>query len=297
MSSSQKSSRARPLVTRLRDRTVAGWLFLVPLIAFNLVVILIPSIFSGWYSFTNWTGAGAAHFVGLANYRRLISDPEFTGALWHNVLWTCFFLTVPMAMGLVGAYLLTRLKRFRLLFRAAYFIPYIVASVVSASIWRSIFDSQGGIGKFLGFNPLGDTRSALWSVAFVNNWAWWGFLVAVFIAAMQGVDPALYEAASLDGAGPTREFFAITLPAIRPTFAFLGLMTIIWSFLVFDYIYVLTQGGPAGSTDVLSTVLYRDAFTNLEAGYASAFGVVMAIFSGVVVGAYLILRKVRRWDI
>jgi raffinose/stachyose/melibiose transport system permease protein len=285
------------LFKRRLDHTVLGWLFLLPLIAFNVVVILVPSIFSATYSLTDWSGVGPATFVGLDNYRRLFSDTDFLGALWHNVLWTIFFLTVPMVMGLGGAYALTRIRRFRLLFRAAYFIPYIVASVVNASIWRSIFDNQAGLGHVLGFNPLGDTRTALFSVAFVNNWAWWGFLVAVFMAAMQGVDPAIHEAAAMDGAGPTRQFFAVTLPAIRPTFAFLGLMTIIWSFLAFDYIYVLTQGGPAGSTDVLSTVLYRDAFTNLEAGYASAIGVMMAVFSGVVVGVYLVLRKVRGWDI
>lgn len=101
----------------------------------------------------------------------------------------------------------------------------------------------------------------------------------------------------MDGAGPVRQFFSITLPGIRPTFAFLGLMTIIWSFLSFDYVYILTQGGPAGSTDVLSTLLYRNAFTNLQAGYASAIGVILALISGIVVASYLIIRKVRRWKI
>lgn len=282
---------------RLRHNSVRGWLFMLPLICFNVVVVLIPSVYSVWYSFTDWTGIGGAGFIGLDNYRQLFGDPEFTQALWHNLLWTAFFLIVPMALGLFGAYALTRVTRFRLLFRVAYFIPYIVASVVNASIWRSILDPDGGLGHVLGINPLGDIHSALWSVAFVNNWAWWGFLVAVFLAAMQGVNGSLYEAAAMDGAGPARMFFSITLPGIRPTFAFLGLMTIIWSFLSFDYVYVLTQGGPAGSTDVLSTKLYRDAFTNLQAGYASAIGVVMAAISGVVVAAYLILRKTRNWDI
>ena len=171
-----------------------------------------------------------------------------------------------------------------------------MASVVNASIWRSILDPDSGLGHLLNLNPLGDPNLALWSVEFVNNWAWWGFLVVVFLAAMQGVDPKLYEAAAIDGAGATRQFFAVTLPGIRPTFAFLGLMTIIWSFLAFDYVYILTQGGPAGSTDLLSTVLYRDAFANLQGGYACAIGVVMALISGVVVGTYLVVRRARRWE-
>ncbi|WP_255950782.1 carbohydrate ABC transporter permease [Streptomyces odontomachi] len=282
---------------RLRDRKVAGWLLLLPLILVNLFVVLVPSVFSVWYSFTDWTGiSDRAGFVGLDNYRNLLGDPEFVQGLVHNILWTLFFLIVPMAMGLFGAYALSRIRRFRLLLRTLYFIPYIVASVVNASIWRSILDPQTGIGNLLHINPLGDPQLALWSVEFVNNWAWWGFLVVVFLAAMQGVDPVLYEAATVDGAGSVRQFFAVTLPAIRPTFAFLGLMTIIWSFLAFDYVYILTKGGPAGSTDLLSTVLYRDAFSNLQGGYASAMGVVMALISGVVVAVYLVVRKVRKWE-
>ncbi|MEW2466854.1 sugar ABC transporter permease [Streptomyces sp. NPDC046994] len=282
---------------RLRDRTVFGWLFLLPLIIFNLFVVVVPSAFSVWYSFTDWTGISSkARFIGLQNYRNLFRDPEFVQGLEHNILWTVFFLVVPMAMGLFGAYALSRIHRFRLLFRTLYFIPYIVASVVNASIWRGILDPQNGLGNLLHINPLGDPQLALWSVEFVNNWAWWGFLVVVFLAAMQGVNPSLYEAAAMDGAGATRQFFAVTLPAIRPTFAFLGLMTIIWSFLAFDYVYILTQGGPAGSTDLLSTVAYRNAFSNLQGGYASATGIVMALISAVVVTVYLVIRKTREWE-
>jgi raffinose/stachyose/melibiose transport system permease protein len=282
---------------RLHDPRTSGWLFLLPLIVVNLFVVLIPSAFSVYYSLTDWTGAGPAELVGLANYQELLGDDEFLNGLWHNIIWTIFFLVVPMTLGLFGAYALSRIRRFRLIFRVLYFIPYIVASVVNASIWESILDPRSGLGSIFGINPLGDGRLALWSVQFVNNWAWWGFLVVVFLAAMQGVSPALYEAAEIDGAGPTRQFFSVTLPAIRPTFAFLGLMTIIWSFLAFDYVYIMTQGGPAGATDLLSTVLYRDAFSELRAGYASAVGVVMAVISAVVVAAYLIIRRVKDWEI
>jgi raffinose/stachyose/melibiose transport system permease protein len=292
------AARPRPgLRARLRSPRIRGWVFVLPLIAVNFVVVVIPSMFAVYYSFTDWSGIGPSTFTGLANYRELLDDEEFVNGLWHNIVWTIFFLIVPMVMGLFGAYALTRIRRFRLVFRVLYFIPYIVASVVNASIWESILNAQSGLGHLLGINPLGDPNLALWSVMSVNNWAWWGFLVVVFLAAMQGVNPSLYEAAELDGAGPTRQFFSVTLPGIRPTFAFLGLMTIIWSFLAFDYVYVMTQGGPAGSTDLLSTLLYRDAFTNLNAGYASAVGVVMALISSVVVVVYLVIRKVKDWEI
>lgn len=271
---------------------------MLPLIVLNVVIVLVPAAQAIYYSFTNWSGIGqVADFIGLGNYTRLFGDPDFLNALGHNLLWTLFFLTVPIAMGLFGAYALSRIRRFQVLFRVIYFIPYIIATVVNAAIWESILDADAGFGALLGINPLGNSNTALISVAFANNWAWWGFLVVIFLAAMQGVNPNLYEAAELDGAGAARQFFEITLPGIRPVFAFLGLMTVIWSFLSFDYIFVMTQGGPAGSTDVLSTFLYRNAFANLESGYASATGVVLALITAVVVGAYLTLRRVRNWEI
>ena len=280
-----------------RRRAVIAWLFMLPLVAVNALVVLGPSLMAVYYSFTDWNGIGGARWIGLANYTELAGDADFRNALWHNVLWTVFFLVVPMVMGLFGAYALTRIRRFRLLFRVAYFLPYIVASVVTAAIWENLLSPDVGVGEALQLNFLGSQSLALPTVAFVNNWAWWGFLVVVFLAAMQGVNPNLYEAAALDGAGPFRQFWSITLPSIQPTFMFLGLMTIIWSFLSFDYVYILTQGGPAGATDVLSTLLYREAFASLRAGYASAVGIVMALISGLVVAAYLVIRKRKDWAV
>jgi raffinose/stachyose/melibiose transport system permease protein len=270
---------------------------MLPLVVVNALVIIGPSAMSVYYSFTDWSGIGGANFVGLDNYTKLFSDPDFRNGLWHNVYWTIIFLTVPMIMGLLGAYLLSRIHRFQTLFRTLYFIPYIVATVVSSAIWSNLLSPDAGIGKLLGVNFLGNRHYALTSVAQINNWSWWGFVLVIFFSAMRSVDPTLYEAASLDGATPWRQYLHVTLPEIRPTVMFLGLMTIIWSFLVFDYIFILTQGGPAGATDVLGTVLYRDAFSNQEAGYAAAIGIVISLLSAVVVACYLYLRRRRGWEI
>ncbi|QEE62488.1 sugar ABC transporter permease [Salinibacterium sp. dk2585] len=279
---------------------------MAPLLVVNLLVITGPGIASLLYSFTDWDGLGAAEFVGLANYVELFGNPNVLAAISHNLIWTLFFLTVPMGMALLGAFLLSRLRRGQVLFRIVFFIPYVLATVVSAAVWRQLLSPTAGIGaalESLGIdwlaetNFLGDPSLALGSVAFINNWQWWGFLLVLFVAAMQGVDPALYEAARLDGANAWREFWHITLPGIRPTLVFLTLMTIIWSFLVFDYVYILTQGGPAGSTDVLSTVLYRTAFGEQRAGYASAMAMLLTVISAAVVGGYLVLRKRLKWDV
>lgn len=294
------AGRARGLGARAQRRLLA-WLFVTPLLLVNLLVITGPGLASVFYSFTDWDGLSTPSFVGLANYAEMLGSDPVLGALGHNVLWTLFFLVVPMSMGLVGAFLLSRLRRGQAFFRVLYFVPYVLATVVSAAIWRQILDPESGIGSVVPLlrdvNFLGNPSLALGSVAFVNTWQWWGFLLVIFLASMRTVDPSLYEAARLDGAGPAREFWHITLPSIRPTFIFLGLMTVIWSFLVFDYIYVLTQGGPAGSTDVLSTLLYREAFQNQRHGYASAVAMLLAAISAAAVLGYLALRRKLRWDV
>ncbi|MFI9488264.1 carbohydrate ABC transporter permease [Promicromonospora sp. NPDC052451] len=301
--------RGRPLGAR-RQRRLLAWVFVAPLLIVNLLVITGPGLASVYYSFTDWDGLSTPGFVGLANYAEMLGSGVVRDALVHNLLWTLFFLVVPMSMGLVGAFLLSRLRRNQAFFRVLYFIPYVLATVVSAAVWRQLLDPDGGVGAALStlgipfvsdlladVNFLGNPSLALGSVAFVNTWQWWGFLLVIFLASMQSVDPALYEAVRLDGAGPVREFWHITLPMIRPTLVFLGLMTIIWSFLVFDYVYVLTQGGPAGSTDVLSTVLYREAFENQRHGYASAVAMLLSVISAATVLGYLALRRRLRWDI
>jgi raffinose/stachyose/melibiose transport system permease protein len=291
--------------SRLRAQTIAGWLCLVPFLALNGLVILGPSLATFYYSLTEWSGFGKARWIGLANYRELAGDDNFRQALIHVALWTGFFLTVPIAMGLLGAFLLAQIDRFQILFRLLYFIPYTIASAVNAQMWKNIFDKNNGIFAqlaewgvpgFSNFAVFGSTKRALWGVAWVDNWHWWGFLVVIFLAAMRTIDRELYDAVKIDGGGRWREFRDVTLPGIRPTLVFVVLLTIIGSLLVFDYIYIITQGGPAGSTEMVGTLLYKRAFELFEAGYAAAMGVTMTLFSIVIMIVYRLLQR-RGWDI
>jgi raffinose/stachyose/melibiose transport system permease protein len=294
-----------PRIGPRRRRVLVAWAFMLPLVAVNLLVIIGPAAATVWYAFTDWSGIGQANFVGLDNFRELLGDLEFHQAAWHYLLWTLFFLTVPIAMGLLGAFLLSRIRRFQVLFRVAFFIPYVIASVVNAAIWQNLLDPVLGVGAQLDklgisvlrdVNFLGNPSLALPTVAFVDNWHWWGFLVVLFLAAMGSVDRSLYEAARVDGASTWREFWHITLPGIRATLLFVALMTIIWSLLAFDYVYILTQGGPAGATELISTLLYKHAFSLNEAGYAAAMGVGMTSVVLIVVGVYVWLRR-RGWEV
>jgi raffinose/stachyose/melibiose transport system permease protein len=291
--------------SRLRSQHIAAWLCLLPFVALNVLVILGPSVATFYYSLTDWNGLGTATYIGLANYRELAHDEDFRAALVHVAIWTGFFLTVPIAMGLLGAFLLSQITRFQLLFRLIFFIPYTIASAVNASIWKNIFDKNQGIFAQLadlgvpGFSNIaifGSTDRALWGVAWVDNWHWWGFLVVIFLAAMRTIDSELYDAVKIDGGSRWREFRDVTLPGIRPTLVFVVLLTIIASLLVFDYVYIITQGGPAGATEMVGTLLYKRAFELFEAGYAAAMGATMTVVSVLIMVMYRFLQR-RGWDV
>lgn len=286
-------------------RKAVPWLFMLPILLINVSVVLIPSLSSIYYSMTDWRGIGAAHFVGLDNFRRLFfDDPSFKHAFTNNVIWLMMFLTVPIAIALVAASLLAPIRRGALLFRMMLFIPYVLPSVITASLWRTLMDPDHGImGKLNSLGVpgtekalLGTKHTVLPAIAFIDNWHWWGFLMVLFLAAMQNIPPTLYEAAKLDGANRWQEFRDVTLPGIRPTLVFMILMTSIWSFLTFDYIWILTQGGPAGASEVLAVLVFKDAFQNFEAGYASAIGLTMSFFVGIIIMIFIMLRR-RGWEI
>jgi raffinose/stachyose/melibiose transport system permease protein len=264
----------------------------------NLVVVIGPSVATIYYSLTNWTGLGPADYIGLGNYRKAFGDSEFQQALLHNAEWLGLFLVVPTALGLLGSYLLSQIRRYQILFRTIFFIPYVVASVVNAAVWKNLLSPTTGVGSHVGVHTafFGNTATSLLSVNFVVDWHWWGFLAVIFLAAMQAVDPELYDAARVDGAGRWQQYRHVTLPAIRPTLVFLGLMTIIWSLKAFDYIFIITKGGPAGSSEVVSTLMYRDAFNDYQAGYAASLGLSMAFATAIVLACYQLLRRRRGWE-
>lgn len=294
----------RAVRRRFFQKNIMPWLFIAPILLLHLVVVIGPSLSAFYYAMTDWSGIGPAEFIGLENFRELIfEDRNYRSALRHNASWLLFFLTVPFILGLVAAALLSQVRRGGMAFRTILFIPYILPSVIIVSIWRNLLSPRMGIGAQLakagipGLDRayLGETGTALLTIAFIDNWHFWGFLMVLFLAAMQNISPSLYDAAKIDGANRLQEFWHITVPGILPTLAFMLLMTGIWSFLVFDYVWLLTQGGPAGSSEVMATYLYKQAFARFEAGYASAIGLSMSLFAGVIISIFIYLR--RRWDI
>lgn len=289
----------------MRRLRLVPYILLAPLFILEAFVIFLPSIINVGYAFTEWNGLSAPTFNGLANFQRLFADYVFWIALRHNVEWTIIFLTVPIAMALVGASLASRIKRGQMVFRVLYFIPYMIAPVVNAEIWRYILNPLNGIGPWLD-DTLGwawanvgffsDRDLVLYTIANVDNWHWWGFLLVLYLAAMQTISSELFDAVRIDGGNAWHEFWHVILPGIRPTLVYTIVLTMAASFLVFDYVWILTEGGPAHGSEVLGSYMYKTAFYRFEVGYSSAIALGMTLLAASFSVVFLVLRKLG-WDV
>jgi raffinose/stachyose/melibiose transport system permease protein len=289
---------------RFREEALP-WLFLVPILLLNFIVVVGPSLTSIYYSLTEWSGLGSPTFVGVANYARMLGDRNVWLAFKNNLLWTGLNLTLAIGLGLLGATLLASVKRFTLIFRAGFFLPYVLASVVNASIWLQIYNPIRGVLPFLAttlnmpfinLKPLGSPDLVLFAIYIANLWHWWGFLVVLYLAAMQGIDAELYEAALMEGANRWDQFRAITVPGIRPILVYSAVQTIIWSFKSFDYVYLMTRGGPGHASELLATLSWSFAFEEFEVGYAASIGLLLSFIALIVAIGFVALRR-RGWDI
>jgi raffinose/stachyose/melibiose transport system permease protein len=272
--------------------------FLIPALVINVAIILIPALLTIAMAFFEWDGLSTPAWVGLDNFRAIFSDPVFFSALLNNIKWTLIFLIVPMAMGLLAASLLLFVRRGRMFFQAVYFLPVIIATVVVARVWQGmIYNPESGLIGWLKIygvtlsDPLANPPTALYAAATVDLWHWWGFLAVIFFAALRQVDTAQIESALLDGANFLQLMRYVLIPAIQPTITMMMIMTVIWSFLAFDFVYVLTQGGPAYASEMLSTLSYRYAFYNYTMGPAAAVALVISFFGLVATAFYVRVQQ------
>ena len=271
------------------------WLYLVPTLAINFAVILVPALLTIALAFFSWDGITAPVFIGLGNFEALAADGVFWSALLNNLIWTAIFLVVPIAMGLLAAAMLLVARRGSTFFQVIYFLPVIIATAITARIWQGMIYSPVtgifGVLKKYGMpipNPLTQPSISLFGVATVDLWHWWGFLCVIFFAALRQVPQEQIEAARLEGATYFQMMRYVLLPGIKPTITLLMIMTVIWSFLAFDFVYILTQGGPAYSSEMLSTLAYRHAFYDLDVGQAAAAALVISVFG--LVGTFFYVR-------
>lgn len=279
----KKGGATRPPFFRKLKDLPAALVFLFPAIVILGTFNFYPALYSLYLSFFEWNGTSPTKTaVGLQNYARLLSSAEFWNSLRVTVLYAGGMTVVALALGIFVALLLNQPIRGQALYRALYFLPVITPTVAAGVVWKYLFDpSQGIVNRSLegfgmaGPNWLSDPNWALVAVIIVGIWKRVGFNMVVYLAALQGIPRSYYEASRLDGANGWQVFRFITLPLLGPSTFFLTVTALIDAFQVFDLVYVMTAGGPLGSTDVVGFYLYRYGFRYYELGFASAIAYAM----------------------
>jgi multiple sugar transport system permease protein len=264
------------------ERLLVPYIFISPNIIIFAAFMLFPILFAFYMSFHEWSLIGVPQFNGLDNYVRMVHDELFWQSLGHTVVFTAGTVPTSIALGLAAAMLLNRELPARGLLRSVIFLPVIVSGVVTALVAAWIFnDNYGVINSLLkaaGLEPIPWLSSPTWampSIIITTLWIRIGFCMVVYLAGLQGIPSEYYDAAQVDGASGWRQFRHITWPLLTPTTFLLLVINVIFSFHVFDLIYVMTGGGPGFSTTVLVQYIYESAFASREMGYASAMGIVL----------------------
>lgn len=287
----QASDRAR---SRRRSRSrgsVVPYLYLLPAAVFFVTFVLVPLGQTFYLSFWDWNGISAGTWVGIENYVRAFDDPDTWAALSHSMVFLVTFCVIPVTLGVTFAAILSKQEiRGLAFFRTVIFLPQVISSVVIGVAWRWMYQDTGTVNQLLGAigipstTPwLGDFSWALPAIGLVGSWVMTGLCMVLFLSGVGRIDADLYDAAKVDGAGPFREFFAVTLPGLRPEFIVATTITIIAALRSFDLVFVTTQGGPGKSTIVPGTEIYRTAFREGDIGYASTLAVLLAVIIFVLV--------------
>lgn len=269
-----------------RRRQWAGFLFVLPSVAFVALFFIVPLIMTAWMSLNDWPLLGSPHFIGLGNYRTLTADSTF----WQSLGFTSkYTIVVTPAIFLVafGLALLVRQKVPGVgLFRTAYFLPVVIGLGTASLLWVWMFNDQVGVfdgilqGLGLTKEPvewLADSTSALIALVVMVVWKTAGFTMLLLVVGMQAIPDEFYEAAKVDGANRRARLRYITLPLLRRTFALALVLSVIGSFLAFDQFYIMTHGGPQNQTITVVYWIYNNAFTYFRMGYGAALSIVLLI--------------------
>lgn len=269
-------------------------LYIVPALAFYAFVLIVPTLRGATLAFTDWNGLDATFdFVGLANFAKVLTSPASLGAIIVTLTIAFFYTVIVNVLGLLLALGVHSRIKSRNLLRVFLFAPAVMTPVVTAYLWKYILAPTGplnilfdalGLGA-LKQSWLGTPEWALFSIILVLVWQFSGYHMVIYLAGLQGIPDELLEAAAVDGAGPMRKFWSIVRPLLAPAITINVMLSIIGGLKIFDQVWVMTGGGPGGSTHTLSTLLYRDAFQYGEFGSSIAMAVILfllvALISGV----------------
>lgn len=271
---------------RDQRRKVNALLLLLPAIAFMLLLIAYPlvKVIIDSFSYQHLVNKNLSGFAGLENFRKVITDKNFGTAVRNTINWTVFSVLGEYLLGLVSALLLNQKIKGRAFFRTCIFIPWLVPIIVAGMTWSWMLNSEFGIINYLltqsglidtPINFLGDKAWAMPTVILVNIWRSFPYYTISILAALQSIPSDQYEAAAIDGAGMTRRFFSVTMPHIRTVSLVITFIHIIWTSINFDFIWVMTEGGPNYATETLPLMIYRYSMRKYDVGAASALSTMM----------------------
>jgi ABC-type sugar transport system permease subunit len=299
----QGTLRARNI--RLRFWRPGPFVFLLPTLASIGAIAIYPVLLGLWLSLRDTTLASPTDkFVGLGNYSQIFSDSQFWNAWIHTIQFTAASTSLETLFGLMMALVLAEQFRGRGIVRAAMLVPWAIPTVVTSKMFGWLFDGQNGIVNYslrvLGLiqhnvDWIGSPDFALTTIIIADVWKTTPFMALLLLAGLQTIPGSLAEASSIDGANAWQHFWYVKLPLLTPTLLIASMFRALDAFRIFDLVYVLTGGGPADSTEVLSTLTYKQLFSALQVGYGSALATIMFITEiviAVIFGVFL-LRKMR----
>lgn len=272
------------------SRKVTPYLLLLPSLLLVVLFIYYPFVQNIQYSFFEWNFfSSVKEFIGIQNYERLLKDPIFFQSLKNNILYAVISMIFQVGGGLVVAAVLedTIFKRFSTVFRTVYFIPVLISTSVIGLLFNFIYDPQGLLNQILSSiglenlttGWLGNSKTAIYAVIAMTQWQSIGYIMMLFIVAIQKIPHSLYEAAELDGANKLQKFLKITVPMVKETTIVSSVITISGAFLVFNQVFILTNGGPGQATEVLGTQLYHEAFVKGDMSYASTIANIIFVIT------------------
>lgn len=307
MSTVVQSNQPSIVIAPALSTRMMPYALLAPALLVTIFIVFFPmvqAVYTSFYDLILWK-PNASRFVGFGNYVKLFNDPVFWTALRNTAIWIGLTVPLQMGLGLLTALLLNREFPWRGLARALIIIPWALPSVVIALMWRWIYDPNTGVLNDIllylsviktAVPWLADPDLALYAIIATLTWQGFPFFAVMILAGLQGIPKSQYEAASIDGASPFRQFLHITLPGIAPVLATAGLLRVIWVANSMDVIFVMTGGGPGYATHTLPLYAFVRARQNLDFGYGTAIAVTFTICLGAIVAIYLMrtMKEVER---
>jgi len=274
--------------------------FLLPAIIIYGIFMVYPILQAVRLSFFDWNGSSQSmNFIWFDNYTKLFQDTIFYRALINNIIWVVMELVIVVVPVLILAILISSVKRGKTFFRAGFYLPAILSMPVVAVIWAKIYDPYIGpinsVLKMIGADGLArnwlvDPITVLPSLILASTWVAYGFYMVLYLAGLQGIDYSLYEAADMDGAGFFAKLFNVTIPSLKPMMNVIITLSVITSFKSFAIVWIATQGGPLYRSEVVATYVYKMAFSQFQASYGAASGVILAV---IIISFTVIFNRLR----